>query len=210
MPTDPNVSNEIVDKPRWCAMIQMLPRWRLTESNTMTDEPSAINAEELLRRERWPIVRNELPGVCEELARLLPTGYTYSLRYIAQQLEGTERVEAIMRSLDSSHRFATDTAAVLRLFEELDVQLDGLHQWETVFAMLLDIVSQIHRLAVEPLVQIVREAGSAERHVFDGYVDFRRRWNEQVMRIQELGKLVGIRRDLSMFLATELGVQVRS
>lgn len=176
----------------------------------MADEPSADDAEDLLRRERSPIVRKELPVVSEELAGLLPVGYTYSLHYIVQQLEGTENVEAIMRVLNSSHRLATDTARLLRLFDELGVELDTVQHWETVFAMLVDIVSQIHRLAVEPLVQIVRGAGSAERRVFDGYVDFRRRWNEQVMRIQELGKLVGIRRDLSMFLATELGVQVRS
>lgn len=167
------------------------------------------DAEELLRRERWPFVRRQLPGICQELSSLCEGGYTFSFQYLAQRLGSSQRLEAVLRTLDSSRDLAAATGALFQMLEEKSLDLSS-QQVEGVFQMVRMIISQVRRLAIEPFVGVVREKGSAEVAVLDGYGEFRRRWDKLVQRIEGLGEQVGMQWELSMYLAPELHVPLKS
>jgi hypothetical protein len=169
------------------------------------DEPIA-EAEELLRRERWPIVQKQLPQVCEELAKLCSISYTYSLRYIVRPFGSSHAVDPILTALDSGDRWAAILARFFRSVENFHPSFD---QLTLFFEMILGIVSDLQRHAVDPFVRLVREEGHADASVLDGYGEFRRRWAKLVERTEELARLVGVRLDLSMYLTPDLHVPLK-
>lgn len=174
----------------------------------MGDEDFALGeAEELLRRERWPIVQKQLPGICDELANLCTGSYTYSLRYVVQRFNSSQAVAGIHGALYSSDNWATTIGKFFRVSEGFNPNAE---QLRVFFEMILGIVSDLQRHAIEPFVRLVREAGCAEAPVLDGYVDFRRRWDDLVKRVEALNGQVGLDLRVSMYLAPELHVPLKS
>jgi hypothetical protein len=172
------------------------------------DAEDAIRmAEEQNRRERWPSVQKELPDICTELQKLCSIGCGYSLRYVAQRFTPAQRVPGIAAAVESADRWAGRLAKCFRLCETFD---PSLQQVEMVFEMLDGVLSDLHRNGIEPFVGLVREEGSAEAAVLDGYGHYRRRWSGLIEQVERLAKVAGLRRDLSAYFAPELNVPLKS
>ena len=179
--------------------------------NRADDEwPTSDDADEVLRRDRSVNVRKQLPEVCEELVGLCSMSYTYGLRSLVSEFKVTEPRHA-MTILNASDRLASSYARVLKLLDKHDVKLHETEDWEVVLNPMFDLLTQVTRLVLEPLVESARRQGSVTPATFDRYADFRGRWNELIRRLQGLAKLTGFTRDLSsMWFAPELGVQART
>jgi len=172
----------------------------------MSDEDVISKADQLLRRERWPSVQKQLPGICGEVEKLCSISYTHSLRYVVQRFSSAERAQGILAAVDSADRWASRLAGFFRLCESFDLNQQ---QVEMVFEMLVGVLSDLHRNGIEPFVRLVREEGRADASVLDGYGEFRRRWAKLVERTEELARLVGVRVDLSMYLTPDLHVPLK-
>ncbi len=173
--------------------------------------PTPDDADELLRRERSGSVRRQLSAVCGELTKLCSNSYTYGLRSLVNEFKIADS-RHVMTSLDTSDRLASSYTGVLKLLDEHDVKLHKVEDWEVVLSPIFDLLTQISRFVIQPLIESARRqeepvpAGS-----FDRYADFRRRWNRLVERLDDLAKAVGFKRDLSsIWFAPELGVASRT
>lgn len=177
------------------------------EGSKMSDRDfTARQADELLRRERWPVVRTQLPDICEEVGRFCLGSYTYSLHYLGQRVGWSQAIDPLHRC----HDLATSIGNFFRLCgEDMSPRLSS-EQMEAHFEMVCGIVSLIHHMAIEPLVRFIRSEGSVQSEVFDGYGEFKRRWNDLIQRIEGLGRTSGLQVRLSMYVAPELGVQLKS
>ena len=183
---------------------------RPSEETNMADAHDDVrHAEELLRRDRWPQVRHELPRVCETIGEVCGQHYTYSLAAVANRLPNSPVRESLNQSLQDAGNFAMAVAGVFKLLDELNLDASA-EQTGLLFNVVRTLVHQISWSSVRPFLDDVRRQGAAEASVIDGYGDFRRHWDALISRIEELSARVGSRLDLSSYVARELGVSLRS
>lgn len=170
---------------------------------------TARQADELLRRDRWQSVRAELPGVCETIGEICGSKqHAFSLPYLAQRLSSSAQREAIVVALDSTRYVASSTAALFRVLDELKAD-PSQEQIGIIVQMIRMLLDQVRRLGMDPFVRLVRDEGSADGGVIDGYRDFQRRWDQLINRTEQLSSSVAVPLDLSIYHAKDLSVPLK-
>lgn len=113
----------------------------------MNEDDVISSAEELLRRERWPSVRVQLPGLVDSIADLCGNSYAYSLWYVLQSLPS--RNDSAAQALDMSRSFAGTAAGLFRIFEAMSLDLSR-DQISSMFNLIVMVENQVRGLTIEP------------------------------------------------------------
>ena len=130
-------------------------------------------AEELLRRERWPSVRDKLHVVCTKLQSFCTAGHSYSLNNLIRALNSSQlTIETVLPLLNQTYQFAASHARWIDFTSEFTPTAERV---EAVFFTPLQLmIGDLRESLIERVVHVIRGQGHADAAVLDSYTEFRR------------------------------------